>query len=59
MKKLTTDADMIRVLEENITILQRDLVRKVFYRLRGGLSFNCTISEMKLFMCVFFSVSTQ
>ena len=54
MKKLTTDADMIRVLEENITIIQRDLVRKVFYRFRGGLSF-----EMKLFMCVFFSVPTQ
>ena len=29
MKKLTTDADMIRVLEENITTLRQDLVRKI------------------------------
>ena len=36
MKKLTTDADMIRVLEENITTLRQDLVRKISYRFRGG-----------------------
>ena len=36
MKKLTTDADMIRVLEENITTLRQDLVRKISHRFRGG-----------------------